>query len=309
MITEIYDFLLALFAPIGYLLNPHKRIFALYLFSSVLVAVFAWRLAGVQKAGLRRFLLRGMFSPALWFTRSSWVDLQWTLLNHSLRALVLVPLIGGQMALALKVNRWLISVFGDGNFIHWSAPTTAIIFTASIFIFEDFSRFIVHFFYHKIPWLWRFHAIHHSAPTLTPLTLYRVHSVEMVINSLRSLAIVGSVSGVFMYTVDGRIGMVSILGASIFNIVFNLVGANLRHSHVWLGFGRFEKWFISPAQHQIHHSAAPRHYDKNFGASLAVWDKIFGSWLGSKGERVSGFGVGEENPGHQSFLRQWKGIQ
>jgi len=35
--------------------------------------------------------------------------------------------------------------------------------------------------------------------------------------------------------------------------------------------------FISPAQHQLHHSVAFEHHDKNFGAALAVWDWLFGS--------------------------------
>ena len=41
---------------------------------------------------------------------------------------------------------------------------------------------------------------------------------------------------------------------------------------VWI-----ERFFISPAQHQLHHSIAEEHYDKNFGVSLAVWDWMFGS--------------------------------
>ena len=40
----------------------------------------------------------------------------------------------------------------------------------------------------------------------------------------------------------------------MFGVLFNFAAANLRHSHIWISFGRFEKIFISPAQHQIHHS-------------------------------------------------------
>ena len=64
----------------------------------------------------------------------------------------------------------------------------------------------------------------------------------------------------------------------IFVFIFNILGSNLRHSHVGI---RYWKWveyiFISPGQHQLHHSIDLRHYDKNFGVALAIWDLMFGS--------------------------------
>ena len=64
--------------------------------------------------------------------------------------------------------------------------------------------------------------------------------------------------------------------AAIF--IFNLLGANLRHSHIPIRFGKyFERVFISPAQHQIHHSNDSIHFDKNFGSIFAFWDGLFGT--------------------------------
>ena len=60
--------------------------------------------------------------------------------------------------------------------------------------------------------------------------------------------------------------------------IFNGLAANLRHSHVWLSFGpRLEHVLNSPAQHQIHHSDAPRHFNRNFGTNLSLWDWMFGT--------------------------------
>jgi sterol desaturase/sphingolipid hydroxylase (fatty acid hydroxylase superfamily) len=60
--------------------------------------------------------------------------------------------------------------------------------------------------------------------------------------------------------------------------MFYMLGANLRHSHVWLPY---PKWLshilISPAQHQIHHSQLIHHHDKNFGLMFAIWDWIMGT--------------------------------
>jgi sterol desaturase/sphingolipid hydroxylase (fatty acid hydroxylase superfamily) len=141
-----------------------------------------------------------------------------------------------------------------------------------------------------VPLLWRFHAIHHSAEVLTPLTLYRVHFIELFINSCRSLLVIGGVSSAFIYVFDDSISLLQVMGVSVFTMLFNLAGANLRHSHVWVGFGIAEHWFISPAQHQIHHSTKPVHRNCNFGAILAIWDRWLGTWIGSKGGRSNRLG-------------------
>ncbi|MFT4517781.1 MAG: sterol desaturase/sphingolipid hydroxylase (fatty acid hydroxylase superfamily) [Halioglobus sp.] len=48
---------------------------------------------------------------------------------------------------------------------------------------------------------------------------------------------------------------------------------------------------ISPAQHQIHHSIDPQHVDKNYGATLSVWDGLLYSRVFSHNQSVSGFGI------------------
>jgi sterol desaturase/sphingolipid hydroxylase (fatty acid hydroxylase superfamily) len=220
----------------------------------------------------------------------------------------IVPVLMGQVAVAMSCYRALVGWFGDGDFLRWHSGWVMALFTVTVFIVEDFTRFFVHYCYHKIPLLWRFHAIHHSAITMTPLTLYRVHFIEYFINACRSLFVTGAISGLFMYCFVGAIGVYEVLGVSILNMLFNLAGANLRHSHIWIGFGRFEQVFISPAQHQIHHSSAKAHLDKNFGASLAIWDKWFGSWLPSQTEQVKRFGLYKTvNP--QKLYKQILGIK
>ncbi|MFL0801517.1 MAG: sterol desaturase family protein [Agarilytica sp.] len=110
-----------------------------------------------------------------------------------------------------------------------------------------------------------------------------------------------------MYVFDGSITSVTIFGASIFSVLFNMAGSNLRHSGVWLGYGNIEKYIVSPAQHQIHHSIEERHFDKNFGSTLAIWDRFFNSWVGSKHEAVSSFGLLQKSI-QQKLTRQLFGI-
>jgi sterol desaturase/sphingolipid hydroxylase (fatty acid hydroxylase superfamily) len=67
------------------------------------------------------------------------------------------------------------------------------------------------------------------------------------------------------------------MGLHVLIWAFNLVG-NLRHSPVWLSYGpRLGRWLISPAHHQLHHSCEPRHWGRNRGFELAIWDRMLGT--------------------------------
>ena len=69
---------------------------------------------------------------------------------------------------------------------------------------------------------------------------------------------------------------------------------NLRHSHVSIRYPKaVERVLMSPAQHQLHHSEAERHSDRNFGVALSLWDWIFGSFHHSVSEKLT-FGIGHE---------------
>lgn len=268
-----------LLAPSQLLFNPSSRMFWGFCVSSVLLAALVlW----LQHRRLREhksvwhYACAVVLAPKHWFNRSSMVDLTCLLGNSVLRAAVIVPLLGSHLALALVVARTLQSNFGNGP--DWALPWAAIAITYTLvfFIVEDFSRFILHYSMHKSHFLWRFHRLHHSATSLTPLTLFRAHPIEMALYYCRGLLVFGVLSGVFIYLFGGRLSGLQILGVDALGFAFNALGANLRHSPVWLSFGKWERWFISPAQHQVHHSTAMHHRDRNFGTCLAAWDRLFG---------------------------------
>jgi sterol desaturase/sphingolipid hydroxylase (fatty acid hydroxylase superfamily) len=53
---------------------------------------------------------------------------------------------------------------------------------------------------------------------------------------------------------------------------------HLQHSHLWVTFGpRWGRWLLSPAHHQIHHSMDVQHHNRNFGNTLALFDRLFGT--------------------------------
>lgn len=281
---------LELFEPLLYLLTSERRIFFGYLAVTGLITALLF----IQRGQSIKNGVRFLFSRQLWLHPSVLLDFKLVLINHWIWILLITPLLTSQVAIAIQTNRALKSLLGRGDFFDTNLLAISIFYTVVIFIIDDFSRFYVHRLYHRSPLLWRFHAVHHSATLLTPFTLYRMHIVEMFINACRSLVVFGVIGGVFIYLVDGKISEVHILGASIFSLLFNLAGANLRHSHIWLGWGKLERIILSPAQHQIHHSAKREHFDKNFGVMIALWDRWFNSWVPSKGQSVTGFGIGSK---------------
>jgi sterol desaturase/sphingolipid hydroxylase (fatty acid hydroxylase superfamily) len=290
-------------APLFYITSTEKRVFGGYLLANGLLALIVLR----QQQQDVWHSVKKLFSKELWLHPSVQLDIKLLFLNQWLWLLLIVPLLTSQLAIALSSYRFLLNQFGPADFIPSTMVGVSIFYSLSIFLIDDFTRFYVHRLYHQHPWLWRFHAVHHSATVLTPFTLYRMHIVEMFINSCRSLLVFGLFGGIFIYFVDGRITPVEILGTSIFSFLFNLAGANLRHSHIWLGWGRAERWLLSPAQHQIHHSAHPSHFNKNYGVMIALWDRLFNSWVASKDQAVTQFGINETSD-DQTLTRHWGGI-
>ncbi len=287
--------------PLLYFLEPNYRVYWVYLLITGLTALFLLR----HKAKPLE-LIKNLFSKKLWLNPSVLLDFKLILFNHIFGIFLLTPLLISQVGLAMAVQSYLDLSFNFADSLGASTLTLSVLFAVCLFTLDDFSRFLVHKLYHEIPLLWKFHAVHHSSTLLTPFTLYRIHPVEMIINAFRSILVFGLVAGCFLYLVDGRIRPYQVAGLSIFSIAFNIFGANLRHSHVWWGWGSVEKLFLSPAQHQIHHSNKAEHFDKNYGVMLACWDRMFGSWVGSSGETVESVGI--DKPVKQTLLSHLKGL-
>ena len=170
---------------------------------------------------------------------------------------------------------------------------------------RDLSTYVTHALHHRWPLLWAFHKVHHSAEVLTPLTVYRKHPVYNVFSSLTDLVIVGPAQGLVLFLFASTPEPLLLFGTNVIFSTFHLLGANLRHSHIWLSFGPvLSRIIISPAQHQIHHSRAQRHWDRNYGEVFALWDWLFGTlYVPGKEREVIEFGVaGETSQAHPTLL-------
>lgn len=187
-------------------------------------------------------------------------------------------------------------------------PMLALVYSAVLFVAWDLSRFVLHWLLHRVPVLWAFHQVHHSAEVLTPLSFHRLHPVESWLYRLRGAVVTGTVAGVFFWLFRGRADQLTLLGVPAAGLVLNVVTGNLRHSQLWLPYPAWlERWLISPAQHQLHHSAEPRHHDANYGTWLAVWDRMAGTLQIAEAPPAR-FGLADSSANHgHDLLSAWFG--
>jgi len=271
-------------------LNPRKRVFYGYILLALMLAAcwLKW-----HKGQTARQIRQRLFSRSIWWSESARADYKILLINKTI-LLAIVPLFITKIALATLIFQQYYSVFGfppsSGSILPgWAVP---ICFTLFLFVLDDFARYFLHMLMHRWPVLWAFHKVHHSARTMTPFTVLRTHPMEGLLFTLRSILVQAISIGTFLYLFGNQVDLITVLGVNVVVFIFNVTGSNLRHSHIAIYYWPWlEKILISPAQHQIHHSTLPRHFDKNFGAILAIWDRIGGSLHLSERDTELKFGV------------------
>jgi sterol desaturase/sphingolipid hydroxylase (fatty acid hydroxylase superfamily) len=224
------------------------------------------------------------------------LDYRYYFVRAILKVMLVVPVVG-------LVDPYVLS---SGDYIRffthlWGARVQmeehlalSLLYGLGVFLLQDCIHYWVHRAFHS-RYLWAFHKVHHSASVLVPVTASRVHFSEIIVGRLIDIVFISAFAGVFWYACGGEISRYTLFGVTYMVFILNALAANLRHSHVWLSFGPVVEHVLnSPAQHQIHHSDAPRHFNKNYGVNLSLWDWMFGTLYvtQSKPESIR-FGTGE----------------
>jgi len=146
--------------------------------------------------------------------------------------------------------------------LQWTELPPAVEFALG-FLLLDLSFYYWHLANHKIPFLWRFHNVHHIDPDLDVSTAFRFHFGEVALS------------------VGLRVGQVVLFGVSpltfaAYEVVFEM-NTLLHHSNVRLPLvleRLLNKVFVTPRMHGIHHSAVQREDNSNFSVVFSWWDRI-----------------------------------
>ncbi|MBC7171632.1 MAG: sterol desaturase family protein [Polyangiaceae bacterium] len=290
-----------LLEPLASFLDPEDRVYWPFLAISGLMAAVVWARSRRKEGAALGTLLSFLLPRRIFLHPSSRLDVGIFVVNGVLRA-GLPSVVMAQAGVAAVSSVGLQLVLGGSAGAAPGAWVPAA-YTLCLFVADDFTRYLVHRVMHRVPVLWQIHKVHHSAEVLTPLTIYRVHPLESVLMTVRAALTAGLVTGAFFYLYRDALTGWAVVGVNVFSAAFTALGSNLRHSHVWISFGPYvERLFLSPAQHQVHHSSDPRHYDKNFGSFLALWDAIAGSLHRTGARERLRFGLHPEESNHGPTL-------
>jgi sterol desaturase/sphingolipid hydroxylase (fatty acid hydroxylase superfamily) len=279
--------------------TPSHPLFVAYVLSAVLLALFV---------GWRQQRIRGPADALAWlFPREVWrhpsvrVDVKLLLFNALLDPLWLAVGVAATTAVAVGLAEALASV-AEGAWVAlpWSWATT-VVMTLCLLVVTDFANFLNHGLHHKVPFLWRFHAVHHSAEVLTPLTLYRKHPLYDGVKTLIEALVVGVFQGLMVFAFAHKLEVWTLAGINGLFALFLLFGSHLRHSHVWWDWGALDHVLISPALHQLHHSDDPAH-EGNYGSIFSVWDGLCGTLVRPQGRPTLRFGLYHRAPAHEGLI-------
>ncbi|MEL7543796.1 MAG: creatininase family protein [Pseudomonadota bacterium] len=310
MLESVFDNLVAYFQLQA---GPTSRIFPLYLATSFVLALFAfWQVEkahaaehghdhdGSDREGeARPTFFQYVFNPRIIFHPSTRQDVKFFFVNSLVYYALIAQFLLGVHFFSGLYHSGLVAVFGELSAPALSTGAGILLYTLVAAMMVDLGIFVAHYLFHRVPVLWEFHKVHHSAEELNPMTLFRMHPVDLFLTSLIVALLSGLAFAGMFYLTGNTPSAIGLFGLNIITFLFYVFGYNLRHSHIWLNYPEWlSRILISPAQHQIHHSSDPKHFDKNFGLMFSFWDQLAGtSYIPRTYEKLKyGLSRAEPNP-------------
>lgn len=171
---------------------------------------------------------------------------------------LLFPTAAVGMALAAQQAGW--GLFNAISVPAWLAVVLCVILL-------DLAIYLQHVLVHFVPVLWRLHRMHHADLDYDVTTGARFHPIEIIVSMLLKLMVVSALGA-------------PALAVLIFEVLLNAT-AMFNHGNVKIpvAFDRVLRLFIvTPDMHRVHHSVNPVETNSNYGFSLSLWDRLFGTY-------------------------------
>lgn len=148
-------------------------------------------------------------------------------------------------------------------------------------LFRSWLSWAIHLAMHKIPLLWRIHRVHHTDPFLDVSTTVRFHPFEFLISTPVVLA-----------------GVLAMGVSPVTLLIYELLDAVMAvftHANIRLP-GRTDRilrsLLVTPDMHRVHHSTWQPETDSNYGATLSIWDRLFGTYRVKTEETLGSMEIG-----------------
>jgi len=178
---------------------------------------------------------------------------------NSLFLKLLVPLLA--VGVALYANEHKVGLFNQLDLPYFVGVILSLLLL-------DLLIYAQHLLFHKVPFLWRLHRMHHTEIGLDVSSALRFHPIEMILSMLIKMSFVLLMG-------------VPIEAVIIFEILLNGF-ALFNHSNLKLPSALdklLRKLIVTPEVHWIHHSPISQETNSNYGFNLIIWDKIFSTYI------------------------------
>ena len=291
-------------APARLALSGPDRI-ALYLVWTTIVfaAFFTYWQSPRAPGGIRGFF-RHCIPPGILTNPSARADFLFWLSRRLFMPLLVIPLGLSTATAGYAAYTLLALIFGPATHAGPASTPTLVAFTVSMVVAYDFSYYLYHRLCHTVPVLWELHKVHHSARVMVGVTKDRVHPLDELLNRWWNGLIPGFTYGIWLFFAVDPVEL-TVFGISAYLIRDLLMMDVVRHTHMEMSYGPWlNRIFLCPYYHQLHHSVEPRHYNRNYGLLLSVWDRLFGTLTVPEPNQHFTFGLSNnEHAEYQSLTR------
>ena len=152
--------------------------------------------------------------------------------------------------------------------LNWVILPTWLEIIAAIMILDFISQYVVHYLLHKIPFMWRFHTVHHSDTHVDVTSGTRHHPIDFIFRETFAL---------FGVVIAG-LPVAYYLLYRVLTVLFTYFSHANIDLPLWLDKA-ISYIFISPNTHKFHHHHKMPWTDTNFWNIFSLWDRIFGTFL------------------------------
>lgn len=229
------------------------------------------------------FLVAGLYAGLLWLERrrplrrSVEPKLRRQARNLAVATVSALAVQIVERPLVAPLSRW-VERRGFGLLKIIRLPVWLEVLLASILL--DYTLYLWHVATHRLPWLWRFHQVHHVDLDMDVSTALRFHFGELSISTAWRAAQILSIG-------------VCPLALSFWQTAL-LLEVMFHHSNVALPRGCerwLSRWIVTPRLHGIHHSARKDETNSNWSSGLTVWDMFHGTFREDPPQRAITVGV------------------
>jgi len=173
--------------------------------------------------------------------------------------------------------KWVAAASALASVQQWVAALPFLVQLVALMFLTDLVQYWVHRAFHRVPWLWRFHAVHHSAQSMDWMAGARMHFLEIL--CLRTLTVIPMFALGFSPTaVNAYILLVYLYSTFI-------------HANLSWRLPVVDQLLVTPRFHHWHHGIEKEAIDVNFAIHFPLFDRLFGTYHLPKDRWPQGYGI------------------